>query len=279
MNKVFGVVELAEQILLDLPLRNLLVSAPRVCRRWKALMDNSTAIQCALFLLPLPGPVRDVALACDEENMLHSYLVVTDTEVAPQLLLNPFFAEWHAQKPRRPWCTELIFNPSEGEDDEPAEWRRAAALRPEASWRAMLICQPAIKTANCPYLGGTEDVYHHTKFTSAVRHDRMLHVVNATGVRIEDMPIFSDDHDELPEEIVSMRTENFDDSKAVARHAQHNRLQAAKHDVQRGCQVPPGFHVFEEYLYEVYDASTRTFASAEEVVLDTTSRLRATWND
>ncbi|KAK4899014.1 hypothetical protein LTR27_003746 [Elasticomyces elasticus] len=50
-DRVFGVAELLEKILLGLPLRDLLPS-PRVCRTWRGSVKQSSMIQRALFLKP-----------------------------------------------------------------------------------------------------------------------------------------------------------------------------------------------------------------------------------
>ncbi|KXT18637.1 hypothetical protein AC579_9801 [Pseudocercospora musae] len=55
--KVFGVVELAEQILLELKTEDLF-RAQRVCRQWKAVIGSSSPCRKALFLEP--GSAEDV---------------------------------------------------------------------------------------------------------------------------------------------------------------------------------------------------------------------------
>jgi hypothetical protein len=50
---VFGILELAEAILLELPMRDLLCGAQQVCRQWKAIIETSSALQKSLFLKPV----------------------------------------------------------------------------------------------------------------------------------------------------------------------------------------------------------------------------------
>jgi hypothetical protein len=44
-DQVLAVLELLEQILMNLPLRDTLLLAPRVCRTWRALIDSLPSLQ------------------------------------------------------------------------------------------------------------------------------------------------------------------------------------------------------------------------------------------
>ncbi|TKA71628.1 hypothetical protein B0A49_03031 [Cryomyces minteri] len=60
--RVVNIVELLEQILLHLPMVDLLL-AQRVCRRWRALIIHSVHLQRALFLRPAPsGPLKPLLM-------------------------------------------------------------------------------------------------------------------------------------------------------------------------------------------------------------------------
>ena len=52
VQKALETPELLELILLELPMKDLLLNAQRVCRRWKANIDGSIKLQRALFFTP-----------------------------------------------------------------------------------------------------------------------------------------------------------------------------------------------------------------------------------
>ncbi|KAL4954382.1 hypothetical protein BDW69DRAFT_163300, partial [Aspergillus filifer] len=55
-NRVLETPELLEMILVQTDMRTLLISAQRVCRTWKALIDHSPSLQRALFFTPVKDP-------------------------------------------------------------------------------------------------------------------------------------------------------------------------------------------------------------------------------
>ena len=119
-HKVMLMPELLELILLALPPQDLLVTAQLVSRGWKDAINSSVRLQQALFFRPLPASVSQ-----------------------QPLVLNPLL-----QKTFPPWfrTDQKVLNgpmlvavlPWAASAD-----RRSAFMRPNASWRKMLPCQPA----------------------------------------------------------------------------------------------------------------------------------------
>ncbi|KAF8158946.1 hypothetical protein K438DRAFT_328754 [Mycena galopus ATCC 62051] len=112
--EVISTPEILEQILVQLPIRDLLVTVPLVCKTWQAV-TLSPALQRALFFAP------DSASKRVQNPLLR--------EMFP-----PFFAFWEASKGSF----------SDMDDIEAMPWSKApnAFKRQEASWRRMLIAQP-----------------------------------------------------------------------------------------------------------------------------------------
>ncbi|RAK82053.1 uncharacterized protein BO72DRAFT_523922 [Aspergillus fijiensis CBS 313.89] len=121
MDQVLALPELLEPILLALDLRTLLTSAQRVCTQWRSIVQRSSSLQEKLFFKPRATAKR---------------------HYSPEPIFNPllttaFPAIFHAVSPHRGRefniaDLELITHPA----------KRTAYLRPEASWRSMLIQQP-----------------------------------------------------------------------------------------------------------------------------------------
>lgn len=60
--------ELFERFLLHLPIQNLIINAPLVCKKWKNAIDTSPSLQCGLFLRPVsnnPDPIDEARTAED----------------------------------------------------------------------------------------------------------------------------------------------------------------------------------------------------------------------
>ncbi|PWY91897.1 hypothetical protein BO94DRAFT_461505 [Aspergillus sclerotioniger CBS 115572] len=115
--------ELLEMILLQLDLRTLVASAQRVCRAWNGLIQGSSSLQEALFLKPIKKHKNNLT-----ENTINPLLA----EAFPAI-----FLQNEALFPRNKneftlADLDMIRNPE----------KKAAYLRPEASWRRMLIQQP-----------------------------------------------------------------------------------------------------------------------------------------
>lgn len=124
-NDVFAIPELAEKILLNLPIKELLANAQRVCKSWHTIIEHSPRLQQALFFSPLPGGLLKLlflgsgrkALRWTEDPSDHRY---------HKVLANPF----------NKYLRELgVYS---GNIDK----RKEAFLREDASWRRMLVCQP-----------------------------------------------------------------------------------------------------------------------------------------
>lgn len=113
--------ELWESILSQVDLRTLLISATRVCRAWATLIRDSLGLQQLLFFAP------DTRIPSNKKT--HS-----------SLLLDSF--------------PSVFFKHAKRGDDYNftiASWdfikhpeKQLAYLRPEASWRRMLVQQPPI---------------------------------------------------------------------------------------------------------------------------------------
>ncbi|KAK5124041.1 hypothetical protein LTR85_002238 [Meristemomyces frigidus] len=59
MDKALKTPELLEAILLQLPIRDVLLNAPLVCKHWQTTITDSPRLQQALFFKPLNGkPLR-----------------------------------------------------------------------------------------------------------------------------------------------------------------------------------------------------------------------------
>ncbi|KAJ7187301.1 hypothetical protein C8R46DRAFT_868384, partial [Mycena filopes] len=121
-NNALSVPELLELILAQLPMRDLLVVAPRVSKTWNAI-TLTPMLQRALFLLADPtasssAPVRNPLLM----------------EIFP-----PFFA---APNPGQ------YYGPATADSISSMPWARApeAFGRVDASWRRMLVVQPPAQT-------------------------------------------------------------------------------------------------------------------------------------
>ncbi|KAJ7187334.1 hypothetical protein C8R46DRAFT_876120, partial [Mycena filopes] len=113
---VLSTPELLELVLLCLPLRDLLVTAPRVCKTWNAVTLTPT-LQRALFFQPDPysstaPPTRNALLMTAFPRFFAS-----DEPSGPQDIL------------RMPWA------------QAPEAFRRR-----DASWRRMLVAQPPVRT-------------------------------------------------------------------------------------------------------------------------------------
>ena len=121
--KVFSITELAEAIFLELSITDLLCRVQKTCRRWKAVIDDSTPLQQALFLKPIshtlasstldfytaPARHRDSAPAAIVEHPLLTRIGSGGTSLARLFSSNP-----------------------------------DAVSCPEASWRKSFITQPPV---------------------------------------------------------------------------------------------------------------------------------------
>lgn len=148
--------ELLEMILLQRTLTEIL-QAQRVCSTWRDVIKTSPQLQCALFFRPsVEPPLRYIhndlkVLDCvdqtqcenDEGRGEHPQDASarwardpSDTHSHENFISNPFIAS------KIPWLMPMVFL---GMDGIPRDsWRVTRGLRPEASWRKMLVTQPAL---------------------------------------------------------------------------------------------------------------------------------------
>ncbi|KAJ6464468.1 hypothetical protein C8R45DRAFT_799919, partial [Mycena sanguinolenta] len=117
-DQVISTPELVELTLSHLPIRELLVTAPLVCKTWRAL-TLTPALQRALFFEP-------------------------DSSYRAERIRNPLLTEmfapfFSAEEP----STNYWVRPN-ARDIRSMPWSKApgAFNRPEASWRRMLVAQP-----------------------------------------------------------------------------------------------------------------------------------------
>ncbi|TKA57252.1 hypothetical protein B0A55_12593 [Friedmanniomyces simplex] len=125
MSKILDLPELLGNILLHLPLRDLLF-AQKVCAHWKQSIEASPAIQKALFFKP--GTAGDV---------------------------DPKGTAGHRSLPADFAGSKVASNPLLLTDDEPYDpsehangvWARVLDAKPEASCRRMYMTQPPAESA------------------------------------------------------------------------------------------------------------------------------------
>lgn len=165
--EVLGTTELLQHILLHLDLQTLLVSAPLVARRWRDLIRDSAVLQQALFFRGVPEPPLRTRAARTREPGRDSN---DDGESAEdgQAEMNPllqakFRVFFHDARrdakatagmggsarrfglPRGRRHSQGCMVMAKHFPDLPlaaTEEAREAFLRPEASWRKMLVTQP-----------------------------------------------------------------------------------------------------------------------------------------
>ncbi|CAG8381969.1 unnamed protein product [Penicillium salamii] len=119
-SKTFAIPELFELILLNLDTRTLLTKAQLICHTWTSFIQESPAIQWALFFKPEPigSPWQNPLLA-----EVFPSIFTSDPDV--QSNVNLTFTNF-----------DLILNSHKFD----------AYMRPEASWRRMLVQQPPLST-------------------------------------------------------------------------------------------------------------------------------------
>lgn len=140
MNQVLSTVELLENILLQLPMKDILL-AQKVSRHFQTLITASPALQQALFFRPLQ-------ITCTEDAS------ITIHRINP--LLQERFLLWYGID----YGLQLI-----NDIDDPPwnEWNETASIyfRKEASCHKMLMTQPPIQTLDIWQF--TCDAHEHHK--------------------------------------------------------------------------------------------------------------------
>lgn len=145
---IFGTPELLEMLLLNLPIKDLLVNAQRVCKKWNSTIRDSPKLQQALFFSPLPG--KSVRFLKHTASGIRFW---AEHETNPNIytvLQNPF--QDHLA---------LVWKPSLNTTEKKVRTINDA----NASWRRMLVCQPPI-----------EAISYHS-----------LDIHNETGLRFSDI--------------------------------------------------------------------------------------------
>ena len=164
VHRVFQTVELFEQILLNLPIDDLL-PAQIICKYWQQVTASSVAIQRSLFFThPIRGPVDPIILLKIRSKLTHTTMTVdtqpkTTTPAAIKFAANPLLVKhfpcwmvcWdedikvtllhmdHKTRKRLGRTSHL------GPEDIPCKHLEDPRfLRPEASWRRMFITQPPL---------------------------------------------------------------------------------------------------------------------------------------
>lgn len=153
--------EILEAILLQLPPRDLLVTAQRINHEWKLLISTSPALQEALFL----------------QNRARN----TTTQPVFNPLLKASFAPWFEQS-----SEDTPISWPSGIDFHTLDWtandsKANAHLRAEASWRRMLPVQPAVKrlVVELTYesMGGVRERTGFVDFDGGVRMGTLYDMV------------------------------------------------------------------------------------------------------
>ncbi|KAI6716001.1 hypothetical protein JHW43_001498 [Diplocarpon mali] len=167
VQRVLATPELIEMIFLQLSMVDLLARAQRVNQIFHSVVSTSSPIQKYLFFLPaLDGSIRG---ACPLLRWHNQALRCIDR----RRTINPNRRIQHAMP-----------------GETPAEWQdylyrgnvpeSAAILRPDASWRKMLLVQPPIKELN---------IYSTHRWIVVDEWVRMENLFRATGLRFSRLVI------------------------------------------------------------------------------------------
>ncbi|KAF9634339.1 putative f-box domain protein [Lasiodiplodia theobromae] len=166
---VLQIPELLELILAQLPMRDLLL-AQRVCRRFNNLIQTSIVLQQALFFRPLPKPATPEPTTTPKRPTWPPFEPSFSLPFPVSLPFPPPISNPRKQQKNHPLPESVGQNPllvaafppwfsrnmsdlsyttdqchfSRFKDLPLAGARRDAFLRPEASWRLMMVTQPPI---------------------------------------------------------------------------------------------------------------------------------------
>ncbi|RDW63038.1 uncharacterized protein DSM5745_10149 [Aspergillus mulundensis] len=137
MHSALDTPEILEMVLAQLDMRTLLTSAQRVCHSWASLAAQSPVLQRALFFTP----IKDANEWGMNEKMLNPLL----TEAFPSIFPDPPKDEDDKEKRFNFRFSDLPIATLEGE-------ARARFIRPDASWRRMLVSQPPMQDISLMHL-------------------------------------------------------------------------------------------------------------------------------
>ncbi|KAF7162566.1 hypothetical protein CNMCM5623_007812 [Aspergillus felis] len=148
----FGIPEILEMILLNLDMRTLLC-VQRTCRFWLSIIRDSSLIQKALYFTPIentPGQEK----------------------VQNPLLVEAFPALFKLVDPDNPEDDYEYDDPTLAAFDMmESSSKLAAYLRPEASWRRMLLQQPPVCKFEVYFYSTNGYGFTHTYFEVPVQQD------------------------------------------------------------------------------------------------------------
>jgi hypothetical protein len=145
--QVFATPELHEAILLNLPLRHLLVHAQLVSRSWHSLISSSPVLQQSLFFRP---SIKEP----QEPSRLNPLLC----EAFPPWFKNLSLSAAQSYGLFHPKCFEdLDWNSNDN--------KKVAYAREDASWRRMLVVQPPVRTLQMirRWSGRNPDTYYECR--------------------------------------------------------------------------------------------------------------------
>lgn len=156
MDEVFATLELFEAIFLSIPHRDLLVSAPLVCRTWYHTVLSSSPIQQRLFLAPAPSNtswIQNPILATKFWPFFHDVRCHNDFA---EELRGEFWGSSHYNL--SPCMRYLMAGPHGlGTMECFGQAGQEVYFRPEASWRKMLVVQPPVDVLRIYQHGLSED--------------------------------------------------------------------------------------------------------------------------
>lgn len=175
---VFLATELLEKILLQLPMKDLLL-AQQVCRKWKAVISESRDLQTALYLLPSETLFRwnyqfspKAKLTRISLSTPHQYNVEGTSYMYSIATLNSLL------------CKEIyavdIHNKVAILRYDGFQFNRSLAVgSPTASWQEMFLTQPPITKASVAcYFRGQSPAYHAPGW---------IDVANSAGIKMWDI--------------------------------------------------------------------------------------------
>ena len=179
---VWGTTELLENIILFLPLRDLL-HAKRISTRFRDVMNESSKVRKALFFEPLWEVPKAEAIAMAAYKQPPWSFQYLPTDVGSYLVLNPFFDRYFKSEV----CTDHAFY------KHPELWTSQSMVLgaltkspSNASWRRMLLLQPHATPATYTigidpksFRRGTRSIRCAEAHTLSLRNDlKMTRVVD-----------------------------------------------------------------------------------------------------